>query len=48
MTLEKMQLDVITKYGHESKQAIRFCRLCEKHPKVDLRTFSKYKRLMRG
>lgn len=29
MDIEKMMADVIKKYGHESKQAIKFCERCE-------------------
>lgn len=47
-TLEQMQLDVITRYGHESKEAIHFCGMCERYPNGGWLVNYNYKRLIRG
>ena len=47
MTLEKMQLDVITKFGHEDKKTIHFCKQCEKHGENSWIVLVEYGYLMR-
>jgi len=48
MTLEQMQLDVITKYGFEDRRTIHFCEMCERYPKGGWLINYRYKMLMRG
>ena len=49
-TLEQMQLDIITKYGHEDPRVVEFCRKCDvaKRNKCELLIPPIYAQLMRG